>query len=318
MVWLFIFIILCMRVVQSACSKKNVNLLPKNALGYLKYVVFYMFLATCMASVLLVINLCSSGADDLYFVQTLAYALVAGVTLSVGCLCSLYNLTQGTMALNSLFGTAGLLIPTVASIFLYGETLKIWHWCAIAVFMVGAFLLIGGSKKVYGKFSLKNLVFLVLLLACEGSTMLMQKMFGMNVPNGNVSLFSVLAFGSGVCVLLVAFGTLSVVYAVKGSDTSDIACERSFTALPLKKEDAKLNKKAFVYAVLLAGAVFVINQLATTSTPLISAVILFAFINGGATIISTVVGALMFKEKITVKTAVGLVLGIGSLILLQI
>ena len=308
-----------MRVVQSACSKKNATLLPKNALGYLKYVVFYMFLAACMASVLFIINICTAGFKELYFVETLLYALIAGATLSIGCLCSLYNLTQGTMALNSLFGTAGLLIPTVASIFLYGESLMIWHWGAIAVFMIGAFLLIGGSKNIYGKFSLRNLIFLLLLLTCEGSTMLMQKMFGMNVPNGNVSLFSVLAFGSGVCILLASLGVLTLLYALrrKKYDTTSVS-KSDFTMLPIKKEDARLNKKTYLYAVLLAGAVFIINQLATTSTPLISAVILFAFINGGATIISTIVGALMFREKITAKTATGLILGIGSLILLQL
>ena len=319
MVWLFIAIILCMRVVQSACSKKNVNLLPKNALGYLKYVSFYMFLAACFATVLFIINVCTGGDKDLHFAETLPYALTAGVSLSVGCLCSLYNLTQGTMALNSLFSTAGLLIPTVASIFLYGETLEIWHWGAIITFMFGAFLLIGGSKKVYGKFSPKSLIFLLLLLTCEGTTMLMQKMFGMNVQGGNVSLFSVISFSSGVCVLLTAFAVLNLIYAskskrgeVRSASTSD------FTLLPLQKQDARLNKKVFLYAVFLACAVFVINQLATMSTPLISAVILFAFINGGATIISTIVGALMFKEKITVKTAFGLIIGIGSLILLKI
>ena len=78
MVWLFIAIILCMRVVQSACSKKNATLLPKNALGYLKYVVFYMFLATCMASVLFIINICTAGFKALYFAETLPYALIAG------------------------------------------------------------------------------------------------------------------------------------------------------------------------------------------------------------------------------------------------
>ena len=318
MVWLFIVIILCMRVVQSIGSKKNSTLLPKNALGFLKYVSFYMSLAACMALVLFTINVCVNKPNDLYFSQTILYAVTAGTTLSLGCLCSLYNLTQGTMALNSLFGTAGLLIPTIASVFLYGELPKVWHWFAIAVFMVGAFLLIGGSKKIYGKFSFKNLLFLTLLLVCEGTTMLMQKMFGMNVPNGNVALFSVLSFGSGVCIIGFSIGILYLIYALRKKDSTNAVVTKDFTMIPANLKDAKLNKKVFWVALMLSVAVFIINQLATMSTPLISAVILFAFINGGATIISTLVGAIFFKEKISARSALGLVLGIGSLILLQI
>ena len=72
------------------------------------------------------------------------------------------------------------------------------------------------------------------------------------------------------------------------------------------------------YALILAVAVFLINQLATISANLISPVILFAFINGGATIISALVGVLLFKEKLSVKGIIGIAIGIGSLILIKI
>ena len=316
MVWIFISIILCMRVVQSVFNKKNSNALPKNAIGYLKYVLLYMSIACALATSLFAINMAVSDAKLDFVVQTALYASITGISLATTCICSLYNLSNGTMALNSLFSTAGLLIPTVASIFLYGETLEIWHWAAIVIFMVGAFLLVGSSKAIYGNFSIKSLASLVIMLVSEGCTMLMQKSFGMNFPGGNVSLFSACLFASGAVILSLALGALCIAYKVKGG--AQASNNGGFTLLPASMGDAKLDKKIYVYAFLLAGAVFVINQLATKSTPLISAVVLFAFINGGATIISTLVGATLFKEKISARSAIGLVLGIGSLILLQI
>ena len=315
MVWGFIAIILCMRVIQSVFSKKNAILLPKNAIGYLKYVVTYISIACAFATVLLISDLLINGTENLYIAQTILYASVAGVSIGAACLCSLYNLSQGTMALNSLFSTAGLLIPTVASIFLYGETLKIWHWFAIATFMVGAFLLAGSSKRIYGKFSLKSLASLVLMLFAEGATMLMQKSFGMNVSGGRVSLFSAFAFLAGTMVLLTALCILNAAYKRQGAAKCKV---EEFSLFPSNPCEIKLNKKTYGYALILAFAVFVINQLATTSTPLVAAVILFAFINGGATLISTVVGAILFKEKISVRSALGIAIGIGSLILLKL
>ena len=79
-----------------------------------------------------------------------------------------------------------------------------------------------------------------------------------------------------------------------------------------------LKNKSLIYGLILAFAVFVINQLATISTPLISPVILFSFINGGATIISAIVGFIIYKEKPNWQSILGLILGLGSLIMIKV
>lgn len=53
---------------------------------------------------------------------------------------------------------------------------------------------------------------------------------------------------------------------------------------------------------------------ATLSTALVSPVVLFAFINGGGTIIATVVAAVLYREKLTPSSVAGVLLGIVSLI----
>ena len=73
-----------------------------------------------------------------------------------------------------------------------------------------------------------------------------------------------------------------------------------------------------VCGVALAVAVFIINQLATLSTKLVSPVVLFTFINGGGTIISTLVAAVLYKERISIKSALGILLGITSLVLIKL
>ena len=250
------------------------------------------------------------------FSITLLYAFISGVALAVACCCSLYALTAGTMVLDSLFGTAGLLVPTVASIFLYDEILSVWQWLFVGVFLVGAYLLVGNSKKNYGKFTPATLIVLIVSLLSNGVTMLMQTMFSRSVEGGSIALFSVLSFFSGVALLGVVFAVLSVLYKKKGQTlTQDTA---DFTVFPLREEEKRVPKKNILFATALAVAVFLINQLATTSANLISPVVLFAFINGGATIISALVGLTVFKEKITFWGAVGLVLGIGSLVMIKV
>lgn len=317
MVWLYIGIILCMRVVQSVFSKQAANHVPSNMIGYIKYTVFYQGMAAVLALVLFLIGQIGGEATP-EIGATLLYATVSGIALAICCMCSLYALGTGTMVLNSIFGTAGLLIPTIASMILYDEVLQIWQWLGIAVFIVGAYLLIGNSKSIYGKFTWKTFLVLMLSLITNGLTMFMQKMFGMNIADGNVSLFSFGSFASGVVVLLVVLVNLSQYAARQRTPAKQPTQTGEFTFLPMHPEDTRLPKQLFLYGSLLAIAVFIINQFATMATPLISAVVLFALINGGATVISAIVGAVMFREKLSLQTIIGVLLSIGALVVIQI
>lgn len=334
---IFIAIIMVMRVVQSVFGKRTANLIPRNADGYLKYTAYYQGLAGVIAGVVLIVDVArGSGVNSLG--MTVLYASISGIALGLTCVLGKYLLCVSTMALSSIFGTAGLLIPAVASIFLFGESMAWYQWIAMLVFMVGAYLIIGNSKKVYKKFTLKTLLLLIIYFVLNGLTMLMQKIFGMSIEGGNASMFSFVTFASGVIVAAVVLFVLSVVSAraakktatvpvsrenipTDGAEiaaTESVASEEPFRFIVTDKREKKLPPLIYLYGAFLAVAVFLINQLATLSTPLISSVILFTLINGGATVISALVGALMFREKLSVKGIIGLVLSIGALVLVQV
>ncbi len=298
MVWFYIGVVLLMRVFQCLFNKYNAKLVPKTATAYLKYTIFYLGVAGVCAAALFLFDL-PAGALFTHFPETAFYAVFSGIGLAVACCCSLYALTAGTVVLDSLFATAGLLVPSVAGIFMFDEKLSLWQWFFVGVFMVGAYLLVGGSRAVYGNFSGKTFLALIFSLLSNGLTMLMQTAFSRNVPGGSVSLFSVLSFTAGV-VLLGAVLPAVTVRRVKTSGTE------------------RIPPRAFLFAFFLGVIVFIINQLATISAGMIAPVILFAFINGGATLISAGVGLVVFKERVTVPAAVGIVLGVVSLIFIKL
>ena len=134
-------------------------------------------------------------------------------------------------------------------------------------------------------------------MLANGFTMLSQQLFTFYVPNGDVAVFSFLSFFIvGLCLLLAA-----LFFARKDGDN----------------ENDKLKPNLLWYWVILAGAVFVINQLATSATAIVPPAILFAFINGGGMIIGTIVAAVCYREKITVQSAVGVLLGVISLFIVK-
>ncbi len=185
-----------------------------------------------------------------------------------------------------MFGTAGMLIPMLAGIFLFDQPVRPLQWAAVALFFVAAWLLVRSSKRTYANFSIRTALLLAGSLISNGCTMLAQQLFTQLVPDGDVSAFSFLSFG--VLALLGGVATLLMLAKGRAAGTA-------------KPADFRLSRKLLLCGLALAVAVFVINQLATLSTALVSPVVLFAFINGGGTLIATVVAALLYRAKMTLQ-----------------
>lgn len=291
MVVIFILIVMCMRVIQSVNSKKAAVLMPSGLRAYIKYTAVYMGFAAMLGGALIVVTRDFSGFNLL----SLVIATCSGLFLAIGVLCGMKALLGGTMVLNSVFGTAGLLVPCIAGIFLFDEPLSLVQCVCIGVVLISAVMLIDSSKSISGGFTLKTFIYLLISFFSNGMTMLCQKLFGKLMPDGNVAMFSVLTF------LIPAIMLFVMMFFVK-DDTG---------------VDAKFPKKLVACAFYLAFAVFVIQQLVTMLTPIINSAVLFTLVNGGGTVITAIVGALVYREKITLKSFFGIVLGVGALIVIN-
>ncbi len=289
---LFISIILLMRVVQVYFSKKTSTLFPTSFTGRMKYIAISNGISSLPALVLFVISMVGGGTADL---QTVLIGLLSGVALACASLCGQLALQSGTVVMNIVFSTAGLIVPCIAGVFFFNEPMSVLQWCAIAVFIVASLLLASSSKQSNSKFSYKTVLLCIGSFLFNGATMLCQKWLTFTNPNANISLFS--------------FATFAI---------PAIVATLIFSLGQMKGTKETLNNKIYLPILLLAVALFIINQLATAATNYVSSAVLFALINGGHTIIATIISAIFFKEKITVKSLCGLILGIGSLLIIKI
>ena len=293
MVGFYIFIILLFRVVQALFSKRS-SLEIKTLTMLVGYNSFKNLISAVLGLILIFIGGVSFKLEPL----TVLIAAFSGISLFASGCCGIYAMKSGTVSLNSMFSTAGMIIPIVAGALLFNKPVAPLQLVALGLFFISAYLLIGASKLVYSNFSCKTLLLLLGSMIANGCTMLAQQMFTTYVPKVNVCTFSFLSFG----IIAVLSG---IFYAIL------------FSVKKKEKEDTKLSKTLIICGIALAVSVFVINQLATISTSLVSPVILFTFINGGGTIISTLVAAIVYREKISTKTAFGIIIGIVSLVIIK-
>ncbi len=288
-----IFAVMLMRVLQSVFNKRAVLIIPDGAKAYVSYIMISKLFAAIFGFISVILGGNLSGINT----QGVLIASVSGICLAINSICGIKALEGGTIVLNSLFGTAGMLIPCILGVFIFNEPMSFMQIVCILILFCSAVLLINSSKNIFGNFSVKTLFYLVGNFLSNGFVMFCQKLFGELQPDGNVSMFSFFTF-------LIPTLVMGIMLLFMNNDKVS----------PIKI----LPKKLLGYALVLAFAVFVIQQLVTILTPLVSSAVLFAFVNGGGTIIAAIVGALVYKEKITVKSGLGLVLGIIALLGIKI
>ena len=191
MIYVYLFSILAARVVQAVFSKLSSNE-ANNIVLTVKYTAYQYSVSAALGLILLLADMSNLKID----LPTLGIALLSGVSLFFSTFFSIYGMKSGTVSLVSMFGTAGLLVPIIAGVFLFGQPVSILQGVGTAIFFVSAWLLIKNSKNTYNGFSLKTLLLLIGAMLANGLTMLAQQMYTYYVPNGSISLFSFLSFGS--------------------------------------------------------------------------------------------------------------------------
>lgn len=291
--YIFLIIILLLRVPQNFSSKKTSGLVT-NSQSYFLYGTYSYTLAGLIAFVMLLFD----GMSGLSL-PAVGISALGAVSLAVSLFCSIEALKSGVMVLAAMAGSAGLLLPCIAGIFMFNEPMKPMQFIGIALLIFSGWLLIGYSKEQTGSFTPRTLLLLIGSMLSNGSVMLAQKMFSKYLPDTSVSIFSFLTFG------LIGIGMF-------------IGLVPSLLSQSGRAKIAAVPKPVFLYGTISSIILLAINQLATLAGRNVPSAIMFPINDGGATIITAITAAIFFKEKLTVRSVCGLILGIGSLIVINL
>lgn len=291
--YIFLIIILLLRVPQNFSSKKTSGLVT-NSQSYFLYGTYSYILAGLIAFVMLLFDGMSG-----FSLPAVGISALGAVSLAVSLFCSIEALKSGVMVLAAMAGSAGLLLPCIAGIFMFNEPMRPMQFIGIALLIFSGWLLIGYSKEQTGSFTPRTLLLLIGSMLSNGSVMLAQKMFSKYLPDTSVSIFSFLTFG------LIGIGMF-------------IGLVPSLLSQSGRAKIAAVPKPVFLYGTISSIILLTINQLATLAGRNVPSAIMFPINDGGATIITAITAAIFFKEKLTVRSVCGLILGIGSLIVINL
>lgn len=210
-------------------------------------------------------------------------------------------LTEGPVSLTVLVVNFSVFIPTVFSAVLFKEEIFITQFVGMA-FLVASMLLSFNKSKGEKKVNKKWLVLTVTALLATGIASCIQKYFFKtelaNVENAsNTFLF-----------LVYVFATVISLFAVLINPKIG------------KKEKCTFwfSKNMAFYAVFIGFIISIFQKFFMLSVECVPGAVLYPTYNGLQAVIMSIVGMLLFKDKLSGKQKLGIILGIVSIAMMNI
>jgi drug/metabolite transporter (DMT)-like permease len=276
---------------QSKFSKSGKHTLSQN--------VFFTAIMFATISLMFIPTLFDGGIS----IKTLFYATLLGSFSLLYQILYVITLSMGRMTLTVIINNFGMLIPMIVSIVFLNDEFTILIGIGAALALISLCLtVVHNSKK--GRSESKNvtegavwLVMALLVFLANGLASVAQKLYTARAGDD----FQIFEF---VCLsYMIAAAEAFVVFAVLAPRD--------------KKQGIKLISKSTVVIGCAVGAALGIFQCVNTcAMSLIPAPIYYPSYNCGTALLLALIGAILFKERFTVRQYIGIALGVAAIVLL--
>ena len=233
------------------------------------------------------------GIKDLTSLSTLTilYGVIYGILLIASQWAFAFSLKLGSAAICSVIYSLGFILPTVSGTVFWGEDFTVLHLLGI----LGAIsvILLTAQKDGANHSSNKGFIpFIILAMLASGGLGIMQKVQQNSEVSNQKGGFLLIAFTLAFCCSLLPF----VLYCKK-------------TAFKIKKS---------IYPAITGLCFGGANLCNTILAGKMKSAVFFPIQNISTILLTTLLSALLFKEKATKKTVVILLLGVAIIILFSL
>ena len=231
---------------------------------------------------------------------TLLFGIAFGLITASQYLSTLKALQMGPMSYTNIIVSFSMVIPAVSGALLYGETLGVSRIVGVLLTLV-SFVMAVEKDRTSRKANAKWLLLCLAAFLGTGGIGVMQKIHQNSPYRGELNAFLVIAF----VVSFVFSATLAVVYAKKSGKC-------------ILKENLKKREGYFMLiCIALTGVgVALNNKFNLYLSGVMDSAVFFPVVNGVGIMLSTAAAVILFKEKLTKKQWLGIVVGILAVICL--
>lgn len=241
------------------------------------------------------------GAASLF---TIWFGVLFGVVTATQTIANVSAINCGPMSYTTIFTSFSVLISALSGVIIFGEdSLEIIQIIGIALMLVSIVLSANG-KGDGKKINLKWFILSFIAFLLTGTIGIMQKIHQTSDHKSELSAF-----------LVIAFVTSALISAIFALIKHDKACA---AATAEKSPDGKKFALILLSVMAVAGlCVAANNKFNLYLTGVLPTAIFFPIYNVGILILTTLSAIVIFKEKLSFKQWIGVVIGIISVICIR-
>ena len=230
---------------------------------------------------------------------TLAVSALSGAATAVFVVSWLLAVKKGAYMLVEVFLMLGVLIPMVLGKLLFGETIRLNQWIGMGILVAATLVMCSYNNSQKQKLTAAALLLLVLCGVGNGLADFSQKLFVRTLQETPASVFNFYTYIFSGIVMIAAFCLLG---------------KRGGSGQPL----GQTMKKIVGYIAVMALCLFANSYFKTLAATKLDSAQLYPLNQGAALILSMGMSALFFKEKVTPKGILGIVLAFVGLLVMNI
>jgi len=234
---------------------------------------------------------------------TLAIAVLAGVSSAVHITTWLAATRRGALMLLNIFYLSGVLVPLLLCYFLYNEPIRPVQWAGLAVLMAAVYFMCSYNKSLGGRLTWSSLLILIVCAFTAGMMDFTQKMFLYHAPSGSISVFNFYTY---------VFSAVTLMGIYLCSKWKETGGKLTFAG------EKQLLRDIMVYIVVMAVCMFANSWCKTKAAMYLTSAELYPLYQGASLILLAVMSAVFFREKITLRSAIGIALAFAALIMMNL
>lgn len=193
----------------------------------------------------------------------------------------------------------GVIVPLLLSSAMFGETIHMNQWIGLAILFVAVLIMCSYNNSIKEKMSIGSVILLIICGAANGLTDFSQKLYVRSV-GGSAAVFNFYTYVFSAIVLLVVFG------AIKIKDRSGANSE------------IDVMRKVGIYVLIMSICLFVNSYFKTKAAAILPSAKLYPLNQGASLILSSFMSMIFFKEKLTVKCIIGIILSFIGLLVINL
>lgn len=229
----------------------------------------------------------------------LLVSALSGVSTAVFVICWLVSVKQSAYMMLDVFLMLGVFVPVSLGSIIFNEAVRGNDIAGIVLLVISAIIMSSYNNSIKTKLNIKSLIILIVCGTANGFTDFSQKLFVKNFEEIPVAVFNLYTYVFCFSVLMLAFFVLN----------KKDSCEKT------KNQDFK---KMFVYILIMSVCLFLNSYFKTKSALYLDSVTLYPLSQGLALMLSTIMSAVLFGERLNIKCILGIVMAFGALIIINI